>query len=170
MCTPFFINQRQRLGAQKWSALDGPKAALLVRNRKLGGAPVAPFSLASGLRSECFNPPRSVLAGPDGKPVQRRTRNATAGVDEPEDPNSGRAWSRQGLGKTSRGLGDLPALRRTSAAGRGGRTSLSALCGAPRPRARRNSIQTTLGPSGPHRHEESPSQLQHRWMLCTPLS
>ena len=26
------------------------------------------FSLASGLRSECCNPPRQVLAGPDGKP------------------------------------------------------------------------------------------------------
>ena len=60
------------------SAANSSKTALLVKaeSRRLGRA----FELASGLRSEYYNPPRSVLAGPHDKFVQRRTRKATAFV------------------------------------------------------------------------------------------
>jgi hypothetical protein len=82
-------------------------------SKRNAGDYAALSKLTSGLRSERSNPPRSVLAGPNDKFVQRRTRNAAAPVPRPKTPAKGRV-DVGGFGKRRE---DRVALRRPTAVG-----------------------------------------------------
>ena len=101
------------------------------------------FSLASGLRSECCNPPRQVLAGPDGKPPSSGSPETQPLFPPcvPGGPSNGfRARGGGGVLGIAAGIGRA---RYAAFQGCEGAPPFSALCGTPGT-ARRNSIQTTL--------------------------
>jgi len=153
---------------------DGPKAALLVRNGKLGGTRRRPSLLTSGLRSERFNPPPigSSRTGRQARPAahQKSGRLRRHG----QRPEEGRARRRRPW-ETPRGSGDPPALCRKRGTSRVVLQCTLRCAPGPGPgpgatRFRLLSDRRLDAGSTPHRHEESPSQLQHRkGCSCTPF-